>query len=72
MNAKHFFHLVAKMRERQKKYFRTRSQNALRECRFLERQVDAEIERVNKVISEKHPELNFDTNESYGTKPKHK
>lgn len=49
------------MRECQKKYFRTRTQNALRECRIYESRIDAEIERVNKVLSEKNPELEFET-----------
>lgn len=68
MDSKRFFRLVEKMRERQKKYFRTRSQNALRECRFIESQVDAEIERVNKVLSEKNPELDFGTHYAPQTK----
>ncbi len=59
MKPEHFFRLVAKMRECQKRYFRTRSQKVLRECRFYESQIDTEIERVNKVLSEKNPELDF-------------
>ncbi len=59
MDSKRFFRLVEKMREMQKKYFRTRTQKALRECRYYESQIDTEIERVNKVLAEKNPELNF-------------
>ena len=59
MDSQRFFRLVEKMREYQKKYFRTRTQKALRECRFYESQIDTEIERVNKVLSEKNPELDF-------------
>lgn len=62
MDSQRFFRLVEKMRECQKRYFRTRTQKALRECRFYESQIDAEIERVNKVLSEKNPELNFKAN----------
>lgn len=46
MNAQQFFNLVAQMRDAQNKYFRTRSKTALDEARNLERQVDAEIKRV--------------------------
>jgi len=46
MNAMQFYHLVAMMRDAQNKYFRTRSKTALDEARNLERQVDAEIKRV--------------------------
>lgn len=59
MDSQRFFRLVEKMRECQKRYFRTRTQKALRECRFYESQIDTEIERVNKVLSEKNPELDF-------------
>ena len=61
MNPEQFFRLVVKMRERQKKYFRTRTQKALRECRIYESRIDTEIDRVNKILSEKNPELEFET-----------
>ncbi len=60
MDSKQFFQLVEKMRELQKNYFRTRSQKALRECRIYESRIDTEIDRVNKVLSEKNPELKFE------------
>lgn len=47
MKPKEFFDKVAEMREAQKKYFRTRSQQALSESKRLEREIDAEIKRVN-------------------------
>ena len=50
MDAKQFFTLVARMREKQREYFRTKSSTALRESKELERIVDAEIERVNRII----------------------
>jgi len=60
MNSQRFFHLVVKMRDCQKRYFRTRSASALRECRNYESQIDAEIERVNKILSDKqNPKLDF-------------
>jgi len=53
MDAKSFFDLVAKMREKQKEYFRTRSGSALSHSRDLEKRVDAEIDRVKKILHEK-------------------
>lgn len=47
MNPKEFFDKVAEMRSAQKEYFRTRSQQALSESKRLEREIDAEIKRVN-------------------------
>lgn len=61
MNSEQFFRLVVKMRECQKRYFRTRSQKTLRECRIYESRIDTEINRVKKVLSEKNPELEFET-----------
>ena len=43
MDAKSFFKLVAALRDKQKEYFRTRSQSALRESKALEKRVDDEI-----------------------------
>ena len=49
------------MRAKQKEYFRTRSSVVMQESKQLEAQVDAEIERVNKVLQEKQaPRLNFE------------
>ena len=50
--ARWFFGKVTAMREAQRKYFKTRSQSALRQSKALEREVDAEIERVNKILGE--------------------
>ena len=65
MNAKEFFDLVSEMRIAQKNYFAARKRKEpWEECNKLqdiskgiEKQVDAEIERVNKLTKE--PELNF-------------
>lgn len=51
MNSRTFFNYVAQMRQQQKRYFKTRSQSALVESRRLESIVDAEIERVNKILN---------------------
>lgn len=66
MNPKEFFDLVVKMRKAQKDYFASRKRNAPWEesnnlkniSKGFERQIDAEIERVQKIIKE--PELNFE------------
>lgn len=58
MTPEQFFHLTAKVRLLQDTYFKTRSNSVLRECRKLEKVLDAEIERVNKIIEKrKQPEL---------------
>lgn len=65
MTAKQFFDLVVQMRQAQKNYFAARKRQApFEECNNLktiskgfERQIDAEIDRVNKLTTE--PELNF-------------
>lgn len=45
------------MRKNQKDYFKTRSIEALRKSKELEKQVDDEIARVNKIISDKQMNL---------------
>jgi len=58
MTAEMFFRLVAQMREQQRAYFRTRSSKALADSRRLEKDVDAEIERVTKILTDKqNPKL---------------
>ncbi len=54
MNARQFFDRVAIMRRYQKDYFRTRSRYALQQSKALEREIDAEIERVNAIIGNPH------------------
>ena len=53
MNPKEFFDLVAKMRDKQREYFRTRNTGVLKESKRLEKQVDDEITRVNNVLFER-------------------
>lgn len=55
MNARMFFNLVVRMRAAQKSYFRLHSSASLNESKALERQVDAEIERVTKIINKEEP-----------------
>ena len=53
MTPKEFFDKVCRMRKAQKEYFRTRSGRALTDSKRLEKEIDDEIERVNKVIAER-------------------
>ena len=63
MTHEDFFVLVARMREEQKKYFRTRLDIHLKHSKELERQVDAEIERATAIARQKNlpiqQKLNF-------------
>lgn len=60
MTPKEFFDKVSRMRKAQKDYFRTRSGRALTDSKRLEKEVDDEIERVNKVIYERqNPKMKF-------------
>ena len=48
MTAKEFYDKVVKMREMQKKYFKSRRHEDLDASKKLEREIDAEIARVQK------------------------
>ena len=58
MTAKQFFDIVAEMRQAQKNYFKTRNQGYLDRSKHLEKQIDAEIDRVQRITNE--PQLNFE------------
>ena len=53
MKPKEFYDLVVKMRKAQKDYFATRTKTALEQSKQLEREVDAEIRRVENVMNNK-------------------
>lgn len=57
MTPKEFFDLVKEMRSLQKEYFKTRSAEVLRKCTPLEKQVDTEIARVEKIMNDKQMKL---------------
>lgn len=60
MSPKEFFDKVSRMRKAQKEYFRTRSGRALADSKRLEKEIDDEIERVNKVMEAKNnPKMEF-------------
>lgn len=52
MKAREFFDLVAAMRQAQKGYFLTRNKELLVHSKELERRVDDEIQRVNKILQQ--------------------
>lgn len=56
MNSREFFSKVALMRQLQQEYFKTRSKSVLTECKTVEREVDAEIKRVNAIIGNQSKE----------------
>lgn len=56
MTPKEFFEKVEKMREAQKNYSKTRSSMALQLSKRLEKEIDEEIARVNKVINKPNPQ----------------
>lgn len=53
MTARDFFNLVREMRETQRSYFLTHSKDLLEKSKQLEREVDREIARVDKLLGEK-------------------
>lgn len=53
MNPKQFFDKVVEMRKAQKEYFRFRSSSALSKSKQLEAEIDAEIKRVEHLLTEK-------------------
>ena len=50
MKPKEFFDVVVRMREKQREYFKTKTSSALTESKRLERVIDDEIERVQRII----------------------
>jgi len=50
MNSRQFFDRVCLMRRLQREYFKTRSRGALEQSKAVEREIDAEIERVQKIL----------------------
>ncbi len=57
MNPKQFFNEVTELRRLQKEYFRNRSPIVLREAKEKEKIIDTEIERVNKVLTQRQSSL---------------
>ena len=53
MNSRDFFDMVCRMRKAQKSYFKTRDRDVLNMSKEIEKQVDEEINRVNRVLAKK-------------------
>jgi hypothetical protein len=53
MKPREFFDLVVSLRQAQRDYFKTRKTDALIESKRLEGLVDAEIDRVQKILDAK-------------------
>lgn len=53
MNARQFFDKVCMMRKYQKVYERTHSQLSYNQSKSIEKEIDTEIERVHKIITER-------------------
>lgn len=52
MDAKQFYDTVVRMREAQKQYFKTRRPCDMQRSKEIEKLVDAEIERVQRILWE--------------------
>lgn len=62
MNAEQFYRIVVRMRAKQKEYFRTKNHKILIESKRLETQVDAEIDRVERLLTARiNKELKFES-----------
>ena len=57
MSAKEFFETVVKMREAQKKFFKSHSSFDLETAKRYEKVVDAEIKRVREITGEEPKQL---------------
>ena len=53
MNSRQFFNKVCMMRKYQKAYERTHSQLSYNQSKSIEKEIDAEIERVQNIIRER-------------------
>ncbi len=53
MTSRQFFDRVAQLRRFQKDFFATRSRESLQAAKALEREIDDEIDRVNKILAER-------------------
>ncbi len=51
MTNRQFFDRVVQLRRLQKEYFATRSRESLQAAKAVEKEIDDEIERVNKILA---------------------
>lgn len=64
MTSKQFFQRVSALRQLQKEYFKSRSSETLRQAKAVEREIDDEIARVNKLTSNSQPTASGNTKET--------
>lgn len=57
MNARQFFEKVAQLRKYQKEYFATRTKESLHQSIQLEKEIDAEIARVQAIIEKRQDKI---------------
>lgn len=57
MNARQFFEKVAQLRKYQKEYFATRTKESLHQSIQLEKEIDAEIARVQAIIKKRQDKI---------------
>ena len=57
MNARQFFDKVCMMRKYQKSYERTHSQLSYNQSKAIEKEIDAEIERVQNIMKEREQKV---------------
>ena len=70
MTPKDFFDKVVEMRRCQKEYLKNKRQIDLRISKQIEREVDEEIERVQKILHDKqNPQLFFASGQILQNKP---
>lgn len=50
MNSREFFDKVSRMRDLQRSYAKSRNMSVLNKCKTVEKEVDAEIARVNAIL----------------------
>ncbi|RKW61918.1 MAG: hypothetical protein D8H98_04450 [Prevotella sp.] len=50
MNSREFFDKVSRMRDLQRLYAKNRNMSVLNKCKTVEKEVDAEIARVNAIL----------------------
>lgn len=57
MSPKQFFYKVVYLRKLQKEYLKTHSSIILRKCKIIEKEIDDEIIRVNKITADQQQQL---------------
>lgn len=59
MTAQQFFERVARLRKFQKAYFKNRDKESLQQSIALEKEIDAEIDRVQRILQKRQQTPNL-------------